>query len=144
MAGFVEDGLDAFHLSGGLAHNIALKGLCLVVPLSDGVAVGYHAVVIAQLHLGLEGLGSVNGTAGDVHLALGNVQTAGDNLAVLVGDDCGHGGVYLGIVFLGGIGAEVNAHAQFILAAGRTAGGKAEHHACEKKKSNKFFHDLLL
>ena len=88
MAGLVHSAV--FQLVHGLAHGILGQGGSLLVPLVGGTAVGLHAVVLAQLVLGLDGGGEVGGDGAGgvkVHRGLHAVDDAGvDDARVVHGD----------------------------------------------------------
>ena len=105
-------GLQSHDLVNGLANYKLLKGLGLGVPLSANGADRSHAVVGALLHLGGVLVAGGDKAVGHVHLVLGHIQAAGDDLAVGVGNDGGEGGINLSIAGSGAVEVGDNAHAQ--------------------------------
>ena len=94
-------------LIGGLADHIALKSHGLLVPLQNlavsvvvsGIGVASHTVVRTQLHLGLEGLCRIHHTVGNIHLVLGHIDAAGNDLAGIIQHNRGNGGIHLCVGF---------------------------------------------
>ena len=117
-------GLQSHDLVNGLANYKLLKGLGLGVPLSANGADRSHAVVGALLHLGGVLVAGGDKAVGHVHLVLGHIQAAGDDLAVGVGNDSGEGGINLSIAGSGAVKVGDDAHTQRVsgLSAGVLSG----------------------
>ena len=163
-------GLQTHDLCHGLANDELLKSLGLGIPLSDGIAELDHAVSVALLHLGGVLVAGGDVTVGHVHLVLGAVDTAEDDLALSVGNDGGHSVVDLGLAGVAAVEAGDNAHAQLILGlgggslSGRGLGGggfgcgslsgcgglraaaccQSENHAQEQDHADSLFHSSSL
>ena len=152
----VVDGLgfQSGNFSSGLANNIVFESSGLNVPFLHGAtfhvgsAVLSHVVVFLQFELGLEGLFSFHSAFSNVHLVLGNVNTAGNDLAVSVSDDGSNGSVNLSVTGFGGGGGDHNAHAQLVLIFGHSgslfaaASDQRQDQADQKSDRNKLFHSL--
>ena len=155
--------LHSGNLGSGLTDAVSFQGSSLLIPLTDSGGVGklLHVVVIAQLQLGLEGLGngdnaiSINGGLG-----LNNIEGDGNDLTILIEGSFADCNISLGLggILVLGIFALFHGsnHAQTGLVGGSgrrgirgrsglfAAGYQRKSHHRNQKDRNKLFHFLFL
>ena len=108
---------DSCYFVSGLANYISLESLSLLVPLLADSGSGVHAVFLELLLLGLESHGSSvlgNFAVCYVHLVLCNIDSAGNDLAVSVENDCCYGCVNLCVACCRRSGRGYNAHTELV------------------------------